>query len=107
MLQMTFTKVMDVFARLSGCAEQAVDAVSAYVQVKMEDASTLSKISKSERSDIWIRLSKKQMFKITITFSVRVIKGTTIRKSSIKTRMGKSSRFGVFICKSRKRTILV
>ena len=34
--QMTATKVMDVIARLQGCAGQAANAVSAYAKVKME-----------------------------------------------------------------------
>ena len=34
--KMTAAKVMDIFSRLPGCAGQAVDAVSAYTQVKME-----------------------------------------------------------------------
>ena len=42
----------------TGCAGQAADAVSAYTQVKMEDAPTSLKIPKSERPDIWIRLPK-------------------------------------------------
>ena len=36
--QMTAAKVMDVMSRLPGCAGQAADAVSAYTQVRMEDA---------------------------------------------------------------------
>ena len=32
--QMTAAKVMDIISRLSGCAGQAADAVSAYTQVK-------------------------------------------------------------------------
>ena len=46
--QMTAAKVMDIISRLLGCAGQAADAVSAYTQVKMEDAPTLLKIPKSE-----------------------------------------------------------
>ena len=46
---------MDIISRLLGCAGQAADAVSAYTQVKMEDAPTLMKIPKSECPDIWIR----------------------------------------------------
>ena len=46
---MTAAKVMDIIARLPG---QAADAVSAYTQVKMEDASKLLKIPKSECPDI-------------------------------------------------------
>ena len=36
--QMTAAKMMDVIARLPDCDGQAADAVSAYTQVKMEDA---------------------------------------------------------------------
>ena len=41
--QMTAAKVMDIIARPPGCAGQAADAVSAYTQVKMEDASSVLK----------------------------------------------------------------
>ena len=41
--QMTAAKVMDIISRLPGCSGQAADAVSAKTEVKMEDASTLSK----------------------------------------------------------------
>ena len=50
--QMTAAKVMDIMSRLPGCAGQAADAVSAYTQVKMEDAPKLLKIPKSECPDI-------------------------------------------------------
>ena len=43
---MTAAKVMDIISRLPGCAGQAADAVSAYAQVKMEDAHKLLKNSK-------------------------------------------------------------
>ena len=56
--QMTAAKVMDVTSRLPGCAGQAADTVSAYTQVKMEDAPTFFKIPKSECLDIWIRLPR-------------------------------------------------
>ena len=42
--QMTATKIMDIISRLPGCDGQAADAVSAYTQVKMEDAHKLLKI---------------------------------------------------------------
>ena len=35
---MTAAKIMDIISRLPGCDGQAADAVSAYTQVKMEDA---------------------------------------------------------------------
>ena len=56
--QMTAAKVMDIISRLPGCAGQAADAVSAYTQVKMEDAPKLLETPKSECPDIWIRLPR-------------------------------------------------
>ena len=50
--QMMAAKVMDVIARLPDCAGQAADAVSAYTQVKIEDAPELLKIPKSECPDV-------------------------------------------------------
>ena len=55
---MTAAKIMDIISRLPVCAGQAADAVSAYTQVKMEDAPKLLKIPKSECPDIWIRLPR-------------------------------------------------
>ena len=55
---MTAAKIMDIISRLPGCDGQAADAVSAYTQVKMEDAHKLLKIPKSECPDIWIRLPR-------------------------------------------------
>ena len=55
---MTAAKVMDIISRLPGCDGQAADAVSAYTQVKMEDAHKLLNIPKSECPDIWIRLPR-------------------------------------------------
>ena len=56
--QMTAAKIMDIISRLPGFDGQAADAVSAYTQVKMEDAHKLSKIPKSECPGIWIRLQR-------------------------------------------------
>ena len=56
--QMTEAKVMDIISRVPGCAGQAADAISAYTQVKMEDAPKLLKNPKSECPDIWIRLPR-------------------------------------------------
>ena len=55
---MTAAKIMDIISRLPACDGQAADAVSAYAQVKMEDAHKLLKIPKSECPDIWIRLPR-------------------------------------------------
>ena len=52
---MTAAKIMDIISRLPGCDGQAADAVSAYTQVKLEDAHKLLKIPKSECPDIWFR----------------------------------------------------
>ena len=59
--QMTAAKVMDIISRLPGCDGQAADTVSAYTQVKMEDAPKIfffKKKTKSECPDIWIRLPR-------------------------------------------------
>ena len=56
--EMTAAKVIDVIARLPGCARHAADAGSAYTQVTMEDAPKLLKLPKSECPDIWIRLPR-------------------------------------------------
>ena len=56
--QMTAAKVMDVISRLPGRAGQAADAVSAYTQVKMEDAHKLLKFPESVCPEIWIRLPR-------------------------------------------------
>ena len=53
--QMTAAKIMDIISRLPGCDGQAADAVSAYTQVKKEDAHKLfkkkSQIGISRHSD--------------------------------------------------------
>ena len=56
--QMTAVEIMDIISRLFGCDRQAADAVSVYMQVKMEDAHKLLKIPKSECPDIWICLPR-------------------------------------------------
>ena len=56
--QMTTVKIMDIISRLPGCDGQAANAVSAYTQVKMEDAHKILKIPKSECPNIWIRLPR-------------------------------------------------
>ena len=56
--QMTAAKVMDIISRLPRCAGQAADAISAYTQVKKEDAHKLLKIPKSKCPDIWVRLPR-------------------------------------------------
>ena len=55
--QMTAAKVMDI---ISNCqvAMESSGRVSAYTQVKIEDAHKLLKVPKSECPDIWIRLPR-------------------------------------------------
>ena len=48
--QMTGAKIMDIISRLLGCRGQAADAVSAYTQVKMEDAQKLFETSQVRKS---------------------------------------------------------
>ena len=45
---MTAAQIMDVIAKLPDCERQEMDAISAYIQVKMEDAPRLHKIPESE-----------------------------------------------------------
>ena len=61
--QMTAAKVMDVIARPPGCAGQAADAVSAYTQVKVEDATYGIKNSKVRMSRYLDTSTKTQMAK--------------------------------------------
>ena len=49
--QMTAAKMMDIISRLPGCDGQAADALSAYTQVKMEDAPTLLTLPEFDRLD--------------------------------------------------------
>ena len=58
--QMTAAKFMDIISRLPGFDGQTADAVSAYTQIKMEDAHKLLNIQKSECPDIWIRLPRQK-----------------------------------------------
>ena len=57
--QMTAAKIMDIISRLPECDGQAADTVSAYTQVKMEDAQKIAQNSPIGVSpDIWIRLPR-------------------------------------------------
>ena len=70
---MTAAKIMDIISRLPGCDGQAADAVSAYTQVKMEDAHKLLKIPKSECPDIRIRLPRHKWPKSWSSIEDRVV----------------------------------
>ena len=110
--QLTAAKVMDVKSRPPGCAGQAADAVSAYTQVKMEDAPKLLKIPKSECPDIWIRLPRHKWpkswssMKDPVVLLERNLYGhplaeqlweKAIRESSIETWLGENSTLGMLI----------
>ena len=110
--QMTAAKVMDVKSRLPGCAGQAAHAVSAYTQVKMEDAPSLLKNSKVGMSRYLDTSTTTQVAKIVVQYgrsgrsfrtkSVRSSFGRTMmgkatRESSIKIRLGQSSNLGMLI----------
>ena len=66
--QMTAAKIMDIISRLPGCDGQAADAVSAYIQVKMEDAPKLLKISKIGVSRHLDSSTTTQMAKIMVQY---------------------------------------
>ena len=70
---MTAAKVINVTARLPGCAGQAADAVSAYTQVKMEDAPEVVKLPKSECPDIRIRLPSCKVAEVLVNIEELVV----------------------------------
>ena len=72
--QMTAAKVMDKTSGLPGCAGQAADAVSAYTQVKIEDAPSL------------LKKSKVRMFRCTVDTS------TKAQRAKFMVQYGRSSR---------------
>ena len=66
--QMTAAKIMDIISRLPGCDGQAADAVSAYTQVKMEDAHKLLKIPQIGVSRHLDSSTTTQMAKIMVQY---------------------------------------
>ena len=65
---MTAAKVMDIISRLTGCAGQTAHAVSAFTQVKMEDAHKLFKISQIGMSRHLDSSTTTQMAKIMVQY---------------------------------------
>ena len=90
--QMTAAKVMDVISRQPGCAGQAADAVSAYTQVKVEDAPKFHKNSKVRMSRYLDTSTKAQMAKIMVQHgrSSRSSRKESVRSPSCRTNMGKA-----------------
>ena len=66
--QMTAAKVMDIIPRLPRCSGQTADAVSAYTQVKVEDARKLLNISKIGMSRHLDSSNTTQMAKIMVQY---------------------------------------
>ena len=85
-------KVMDIISGLLGCSGQAADAVSAFTQVKMEDASTLLKNSKVRMSRYLDTSTKAHMAKIMVRFGrcSRFSCMEFVRSSSGRTIVGKA-----------------
>ena len=114
---MTAAKIMDIISRLPGCDGQAADAVSAYTQVKMEDAQKLFKIPKTECPDIWIRLPRHKLPKSWSSIEDPVVPlernlyghplegllwEEAIWENPIEVRLGKSFQLGMCLCTSWK-----
>ena len=119
---MTVAKVMDIISRLPGCAGQAADAVSAYTQIKMDDAPKILKIPKSECPDIWIRLPRHKWPQIMVQYgrpsrsswaksvwssSGRTVMGKAICENPIEARLGEGFQLGSLIRTPWKRIVLI
>ena len=120
--QMTAAKITDIISRLLGCDGQASVAVSAYTQVKMEDAHKLLKIPKSECPDIWIRLPRHKWSESWSSMEDPVVPQERnlyghplagllwerqFEKILLKHGWEKNSKLGMSLCSSRKRIILI
>ena len=66
--QVAAAKIMDIISRLPRCAGQAADAVSAYTQVKMEDAPSLLKNSEGRMSRYLDTSTETQMARIMVQY---------------------------------------
>ena len=86
--QMTAATLIDILSRLTGCAGQAADAVSAYAQVKMEDAPQLLKIPKIGVSRHLGSTTTTQMAKIIVQC---VRSSRSSRKESVRSSFGRTS----------------
>ena len=71
--RMTAAKIMDFISRLPGCDGQAADAVSAYTQVKMEDAQKIIENSKIGVSRHLDSSTTTQMAKIMVRMEDPVV----------------------------------
>ena len=119
--QMTAAEVMDVIARLPGCAGPAADAGSAYTRVKMEDAPRLLKIpvgmSRYMDTPSTTRMAKILVKHWRSSFSSRTkfvrspgywpLVWENIRGGSIASWMGKSIKLGISFRSSKTRIVLI
>ena len=117
--QLTAAKIMGVIARLPDCDGQAADAVSAYTQVKLEDAPRLLRIPKSHCPEYghvfhdtnglnsWSDTEDPSRTKFVWTPTSRIVVGKTVRRNSIGTWMEKSTELGMSVCSSKTRIILI
>ena len=120
--QMTAAKMKDVVVRLPDCAGQAADAVSAYAQVKMENAPGLLKKILNRNVQVYGYVFRDmngpnlgQTLKIQWFFLNEICTDTHMlaacgRDGSRKfywTWMGKSPELGMFLRSSKTRIILV
>ena len=120
--KMTADKVIDIIARLPGCAGQASDALSAYAQVKMGRCPIVIKNPKSEKvqtfgfvyhdtngqnhGPAW----KTQSFFLSGICTVifwQDYYGKGNLKGSIETLLGNSSRLGMLFLQTEKKDFLL
>ena len=104
--QMTAANVMDVIARLPGCAGQAADAASAYTQVKNGRCTVIVENSSSPPRHKWPKCwssMEDPVVSLERNLCVYPLAGSQFDG----TRLGKSSKLGMPVCKPRKRTNLV
>ena len=116
---MTAAKVKNAIARLPDCDGQAADAVSAYTQVKMEDAPRWLRIPKSECPQIWVLLPRHKWPTSWSNIEGRVVPlertlyGHPLagllwwRQLSNGSWMGQGSKLGMLVCSSKTKIILI
>ena len=114
--QMTASKIMDVIARLPRCDGQAVDAVSANTQVKLEDAPQIAQKSKT-MSRYMDTSSTTQVAEImgrhwrwmTFIWSLLswIVLEKTIRRNFTKTWVGQSTKLVMYVRSSKTKGISV
>ena len=91
--QMTAAKIMDIISRLPGCDGQAADAVSAYTQVKMEDAHKIienSQIGMSRHLDSSTTTQKSLNHGPVWKIQSFLLKAKSVRSSFGRTIIGKA-----------------